>query len=289
MTLSNNTKRKLEALLGMGGGYVLDFSNATFEDFVRTAIGVDPYAGEYESKANLLRRLWREQPLDTVCRLNLELLDHWQTGKAISGDAITPAEQQMHDELRVEFNQQARSVSQVDAAFLNKDFGTVNLDALPKGLTATDIVRARLIEIDKALSADAPLAVIFLVGSTLEGLLAELAFAQSSAFIASPTAPKQRDGTVKPLQAWTLAELIAVARDVHVLSEDVAKHADQVRNFRNYIHPRQQLKEGFAPRAETARIAQQVLIGALKDLEGLHTRSAVRQPERHTPEFNAYP
>lgn len=42
MTLSNATKRKLEALLGMGSGYVLDFTNATFQDFVLTAIGVDP-------------------------------------------------------------------------------------------------------------------------------------------------------------------------------------------------------------------------------------------------------
>lgn len=76
-------------------------------------------------------------------------------------------------------------------------------------------------------------------------------------------------GNVKPIDAWTLAELIIVSQAIGVLSPDVSKHADQIRNFRNYIHPRQQLKEGFEPRIETARIAQHVLLAALKDLERL--------------------
>jgi hypothetical protein len=36
--LDNATKRKLESIFDMSGGYVLDFSNASFADFVRTAI-----------------------------------------------------------------------------------------------------------------------------------------------------------------------------------------------------------------------------------------------------------
>jgi hypothetical protein len=48
---------------------------------------------------------------------------------------------------------------------------------------------------------------------------------------------------VKSLDAWTLSELITVSHALGLLGEDVAKHANQVRNFRNYIHPRQQLKE----------------------------------------------
>lgn len=272
MTLSNATKRKLEALLGMRGGYVLDFTNSTFQDFVVTAIGVDPYAGEYESKANLLRRMWQELPDASVVKLNLELLDHWKDGKSIAGESITEGEQRMYDELRAEFSATQEADVAVDTAFLNKDFGTVDLTALPSALTATDVVEARLTEIDRAMKASAPLAVIFLVGSTLEGLLAELAIGQAATFVSSRAAPRSKDGKVKPLQDWTLSELITVAKDIGVLSADVAEHADQVRNFRNYIHPRQQLKENFAPRIETARIAQQVLVGALKDLESLHSQ-----------------
>lgn len=242
MSLSNSTKRKLESLLVLGGGYVLDFTNATFKDFVVTAIGIDPYAGEYDSKANLLRRLWQELPDATAAKLNLELLDYWKTGKAIADQPITDAEQGMHDELCAEFSAVGGSEAALDTAFLDRDFGVIDLAALPSELTATGILQARLIEIERAIAADVPLAVIFLVGSTLEGLLAELAAAQAPTFVASRAAPKGKDGKVKPLQDWTLSELITVSKDVRVLSADVAKHADQVRNFRNYIHPRQQLK-----------------------------------------------
>jgi hypothetical protein len=160
------------------------------------------------------------------------------------------------------------ALSADDVAFLNKDLGTPNLDALPPELTAGQVIADRMGEIDRALDADAPLAVIFLVGSTVEGLLSEVAMGHRTEFLRSPAAPMLK-GKTKPLDQWSLSELIAVARACGVLSEDVAKHADQVRNFRNYIHPRQQLKEGFAPRIETARIAQQVLKGVLADLEQL--------------------
>lgn len=77
---------------------------------------------------------------------------------------------------------------------------------------------------------------------------------------------------MRPLDTWTLFELITVSHALGVLGEDVAKHADQVRKLRNHIHPRQQLKENFEPRAETARIAQQVLRAALADLRALAER-----------------
>ena len=153
-------------------------------------------------------------------------------------------------------------------AFLARDFAELDLTSLPAELTAADIIATRLDEIDRCLQANAPLAVVFLVGSTLEGLLMQLALAQVATFTASTAAPRTK-GAVKPLQTWTLSELITVAREVRVLSEDVARHADHVRNFRNYIHPRQQLKEAFEPRIETARIAQQVLRAALVDFEKL--------------------
>ncbi len=62
--LSNDLKRKLEHLFGMSGGYVLDFTNATFADFVRTAIGYDPYSRYDNSKARALRRIWADEDPD---------------------------------------------------------------------------------------------------------------------------------------------------------------------------------------------------------------------------------
>ena len=37
--LSNVEKRHLERLFGMGSGYVLDFSNRTFEEFILDSTG----------------------------------------------------------------------------------------------------------------------------------------------------------------------------------------------------------------------------------------------------------
>lgn len=71
---------------------------------------------------------------------------------------------------------------------------------------------------------------------------------------------------MRPLDTWTLSKSITVSCAVGILSEDVAKHADQVQNFRDYIHLRQQLKENFEPRIEAARIAQKGLHSTLADL-----------------------
>jgi hypothetical protein len=267
--LDNATKRKLETILDMGGGYVLDFSNARFADFIKTAVGFDPYE-KYPpaSKAVLLRTIWHEEPMPVVAKVVLELLEHWRVGKLIADEEPKASELALHDELKAQFSPLVGTTDSTSIEFLAKDFSQVDLATLPRELTSQQIVEARLREIDHCLEADAPLAVIFLVGSTLEGLLLELALAHAARFAAAAAAPMLR-GVAKPVHTWTLADLIAVARELGVLSEDVARHADQVRNFRNYIHPRQQLREGFEPRLETARIAQQVLRAALVDLNAL--------------------
>jgi hypothetical protein len=259
----------LEDIFGMASGYLLDFSNGTFASFVQTSLGFDPYARYDGSKAVILRKIWLNEPIVDVAKLNLGLLERWKLNKLKTDEDPTKYEKHVIETITSLFSSsEPLALTDDDLAFLDIDLGAVDLGALPSELTAPQVVASRLDEIDRALDAGAPLAVIFLVGSTLEGLLAELAQAQATTFTTSRVAPRTR-GVVRQLDVWTLSELIAVARDLGVLSEDVAKHADQVRNFRNYIHPRQQLKESFEPRIETARIAQQVLRAALADLKKL--------------------
>ena len=263
------TTSALELLFDMGNGYVLDFSNASFARFVEASLGFDPYDRYSGSKASLLRHIWRQEPSDDVAKLNLDLLEHWQIHKYARGEAISEFEEDTYSRLKTVFSgSRGGQPSREELEFLGKDFSQIDLTSLPSELTAQQVVAARLDEIEKALEAEAPLAVIFLVGSTLEGLLFELALSRSTDYVNDSAAPV-KDGKVKPIQSWTLAELIPVSRSLGVLGGDVAKHADQVRDFRNYIHPRQQLKEQFEPRIETARIAQQVLKAALLDLKKL--------------------
>ena len=229
----NSAKQLLEELFGMSTGYVMDFNNSTFASFVQTCIGFNPYDRYDGSKAVILRQIWLNEPFDDVAKLNLDLLERWRINKLRAGEQPTDFESYALDKLTTLFTAEgAPALSPEDLAFLNKDFASVDLTALPKELTAQQVIQARLDEIDRALDADAPLAVLFLVGSTLEGLLAELALAHASTFTSSSAAPRAK-GSVRPLDTWTLFELITVSHALGVLGEDVAKHADQVRNFRN--------------------------------------------------------
>lgn len=264
-------KMLLEDLFVMGGGYVLDFTNSSFAQFIEDSVSFDPYEKYDGSKAAILRMIWSKEPPDVVAKLNLDLVERWNLIQLRTDAAITDYQKLAVKKAQETFESigsDHETTTQDDAAFLARDFGEINIDALRTNLTAADIVAARLLEIQKTLDADAPLATIFLVGSTLEGLLHDIAMANTSSFLASRAVPRSK-GKTKPLDQWTLDELITVSADIGVLSADVAKHATQVRNFRNYIHPRQQLREQFEPRAETAQIAQQVLRAALKDLEAI--------------------
>ncbi len=77
--LTNLEKRKFENLLGMSSGYVLDFSNRTFDEFVLDSIGRSIYDPRYSygsgSKANQLRGVWKVEENFIVGKLMGDLLD----------------------------------------------------------------------------------------------------------------------------------------------------------------------------------------------------------------------
>lgn len=76
--LSAITKAKCEKLFDMEGGYVLDFSTASFDTFIADKIGVDTTIGDYRplSKAKKLRLLWRNEPDNKIGKLILDLCEH---------------------------------------------------------------------------------------------------------------------------------------------------------------------------------------------------------------------
>jgi hypothetical protein len=121
-------------------------------------------------------------------------------------------------------------------------------------------------EIEKCLHANAPLSVIFLAGSTLEGVLLGIAQIYPQKFNQSKSSPKGKDGKTKPYQDWTLSNFIDVAYELSLLAEDVKKYSHSLRDFRNYIHPYQQLSSRFNPDKHTSEISWQVLKAALFQL-----------------------
>jgi hypothetical protein len=85
-------KTKLEKLFAMGGGYVLDFSDRTFAEFVVESTGKEIYDAKYEyasgSKANRLRAFWKAEPNYLVGKLIFDLLEHCRESRPSDGHEI---------------------------------------------------------------------------------------------------------------------------------------------------------------------------------------------------------
>lgn len=91
--MSNITKkeqRKLERLLGMGSGYVLEFSNRTFEEFVLDSTGREIYDEKYSyesgSKANRLRAFFEIESNYIVGKLLSDIFDDWEQLRASNSE-----------------------------------------------------------------------------------------------------------------------------------------------------------------------------------------------------------
>ncbi|MCA9092628.1 MAG: toll/interleukin-1 receptor domain-containing protein [Planctomycetaceae bacterium] len=73
-------RRQLETLLQMGGGYILDFSNRTFEEFVADSVGLEIFAEKYHygsgSKANRLRGFLKVESDAVSAKLIRDLVDY---------------------------------------------------------------------------------------------------------------------------------------------------------------------------------------------------------------------
>jgi hypothetical protein len=81
-TLKSSEKHKLEAYFEMKTGYVCDFSDRTFAEFVLENTGVDIYADKYTgSKASRLRAFWDQAPNHLVAKLLGEMIEYWKLQK----------------------------------------------------------------------------------------------------------------------------------------------------------------------------------------------------------------
>jgi hypothetical protein len=79
--LTNLEKRKLEKDLGMSSGYVLNFSNRTFDEFFLDVLNIDIYDDKYAhasgSKANRMRAFWDREPNHVVAQILEALAKDW--------------------------------------------------------------------------------------------------------------------------------------------------------------------------------------------------------------------
>lgn len=100
--LNKIEKLKLEKIFEMGGGYVLDFSNRTFDEFILDSTRIDIYSDKYDywsgSKANRLRAFWEKEPNHLVGKLTKDLLEYWKTNNLLNGTEVSKPEEDLYEE-----------------------------------------------------------------------------------------------------------------------------------------------------------------------------------------------
>lgn len=156
--------------------------------------------------------------------------------------------------------------------FLNLEFSRLDLSSLNLDNQYQAVISQRIDEIRKSLKSGSALAVIFLCGSTLEGLLLDVATKNAQTFNTSKSAPNDKDGKVKQFHDWTLDNLINVTYETGFIQLDIKKFSHDLKDFRNYIHPRQQASQNFNPDMHTAKISWQVLQATIASLTGKRSK-----------------
>ena len=150
--------------------------------------------------------------------------------------------------------------------FINKDFEEISIDELGIDNDLKEVLNLRLQEVKLSLSVNAPLSSIVICGSILEGLLLGLALQNPKIFNRSNKAPKNEENKTKQFRFWSLNDFIEVGYEIKLLDENVKKFSHNLRDFRNYIHPHEQLVKEFNPNIQTAKISWNVLKLAMEQM-----------------------
>lgn len=128
------------------------------------------------------------------------------------------------------------------------------------------VIIQRVVEIAKCLEVKSSMASIILCGSILEGLLSDYANQYREKFMSSQRAPTDKDGRVKPIEDWSIRNLLIVANIQGFIKGDVMNFSHILIDFRNYIHPKEQLSKDFDPDEDTAEMCWSIVKTAIKQL-----------------------
>ena len=126
--LSIVEKRSLERLFGMASGYVLDFSNRTFDEFVFDSTGKSIYDSKYDngsgSKANRLRAFWSSEPNYVVGKLLDDLLVYAEE-QGVNGERAQLLETCRRTSKRLLQDQPVPEIEAITPNTAERDFATL--------------------------------------------------------------------------------------------------------------------------------------------------------------------
>lgn len=270
--LSYSEKEAIENLLDMQGGYVSDFTNRQFADFMFSTYKVQIYADKYaaygNSKANRLRAFWDLESDIVVGKILKELVQREVRRKQKYRVAdYNLACETVNRLLNIQKSPQKEDIVKTDEEiFLEKEFKNLKLFELKIDSQIIQIVENRFAEIKQCIKNNANLATVILIGSTLEGILLGVATNNIRTFNTAKCSPKDKNLKVLHITKWTFSNLIDVANELQIIGNDVKQFSHALRDFRNYVHPFHQLSCNFNPDKNTVKICWQVLQAAIDDI-----------------------
>ncbi len=248
-------------------GYVLNFSDRTFKEFFRDFninIEDNKYYKNGTSKMKRLRAFWEIEESKIVGKIFNSLLEYANNIETIEKKDNQQAQLYINNLLG---KKEVSSNVLTEDEFSKKEFQKINLALLNLDAQTTDIISQRIVEIEKCLKSNSNLSVIFLCGSTLEGILLGVATNNPKEFNTAKSAFKIKE-KVQPLHIWSLNSLIDVAHEKGYIGLDIKNFSHALRDFRNFIHPSQQAILKFNPDSHTAKISWQVLQATIDNICG---------------------
>lgn len=139
-----------------------------------------------------------------------------------------------------------------------------NFGALVNDVDLVRVLSQRWAEANIAFEGGAYLLTVIALGSILEGVL--LAKAQQNPADANRAnaAPNDRDtGKPLPFGQWSLSDLINVAHECGWLQKQYRDFSHVVRDYRNFVHPNEERRQGITVDANTCRVVWEVVSAAL--------------------------
>lgn len=238
-TLNSSSMPLFENLFDMSNGYVLNFNNQKFDDFVYGVTKIDIKHSKYsingDSKAKRLREFIHKESDIIVGQLLLSLIDYKLNLALTEGKDISNSE--IVKKCVAIANRLVGKKIESETDLMNYEFKKMPIYKLGIESSILDTINQRILEIEICLKNKAALSCVLLCGSTLEGILLGLATNQIEAFNQDKSSPKGKDGKVLQLNKWTLNDFINVSFSMGLIDLNVKNYSHSLCGFRNYIHP----------------------------------------------------
>ena len=259
----------IERVLEMSGGYVLrDFSNAKFRMFfAEHAVDIDDeqYKKNGDSKANRLRAFLQVASPPLVADVLEGLLELRQSQSPVAVSELASYRAAVA-KLRSGVGAPTATTQPALAEdeLMRRTFEPAQFAKLPVDPAVAKLLVERMEEAHRDIAAQAYLSAIFMCGSVLEGMC--LGYGNTHKKEVNQAYAARYGQPPPKFREWKLAQWIEVLEDLGVYSVTIAKFGHALRDFRNYIHPGEQLAADFHADGHAARISFHVVVAAASDM-----------------------